>query len=46
MRWKTYRWMAQQIEDGRERLDEAFIVGAQRILASIERVDHRRRSRR
>jgi hypothetical protein len=37
MRYKTYSRIAQQIEDGQERLDVAFTVGAQHILARLER---------
>jgi hypothetical protein len=37
MRWKTYSRIALQIEEGQERLDEAFIVGARRILARVEK---------
>ncbi len=45
MRWKTYFRIAAQIEAGEERLDEAFILGAQRILGRFERLDLRGRSR-
>jgi hypothetical protein len=37
MRWRTYSHVVQQIEEGRERLDVAFTVGAQCILARLER---------
>jgi hypothetical protein len=46
MRWKTYNLIAQRIEEGQERLDEAFMVGAQRLLARAEKFEQRRRSRR
>ncbi len=46
MRWKTYSRIANQIEAGQEHLDQVFILGAQRILARLERPDPRRRSRR
>jgi hypothetical protein len=46
MRWKTYNRIAQQIEQGQDRLEVEFLAGAQRILARIERTDQRRSSRR
>ena len=46
MRLKTYSRIAQQIEEGWERLDVAFMVGAQRILTRLERSDQRLRRRR
>ena len=46
MRLKTYSRIAQQIEDGQERLDVAFTVGAQHILARLERSDRHLRRRR
>jgi hypothetical protein len=39
MRWKTYSRVARHIEEGQERLDVAFAVGAQHILARLERSD-------
>ena len=41
MRWKTYSRIAQQIEEGQERLDIVFTVGVQHILAGMERSDRR-----
>jgi hypothetical protein len=46
MRWKTYSRVAREIEEGQERLDMAFIVGAQHILARLERSDRHPRRRR
>ncbi len=46
MRWRTYSRIACQIEEGRERLDEAFMAGAQRIVARAEKFEQRRRPRR
>jgi hypothetical protein len=46
MRWKTYSRIAAQIEAGEEHLDEVFILGAQRIVGRLERLDLRGRSRR
>ncbi len=46
MRWKTYSRIANQIEAGQQHLDQVFVLGAQRILARLERPDPRRRSRR
>jgi hypothetical protein len=46
MRWKTYSRLVQQIEAGEERLDFVFAIGAQHILAQIDRSDQRRRRRR
>jgi hypothetical protein len=46
MRWKTYSHLVQQIEAGEERLDIVFTIGAQRLLAQIERLDQGRRRRR
>jgi hypothetical protein len=46
MRWKTYSRIAQQIEEGQERLDVVFTVGAQHILARLERSDRHLRRRR
>jgi hypothetical protein len=46
MRWKTYSKLVQQIEAGEERLDIVFTIGAQRLLAQIERLDRGRRRRR
>jgi hypothetical protein len=39
MRWKTYARVARHIEEGQERLDVAFTVGALHILARLERSD-------
>jgi hypothetical protein len=41
MRWGTYSRITQQIEAGEERLDVAFNVGAQRLLARLERLEPR-----
>ena len=41
MRWKTYGRIHQQIDAGREQLDVVFAAGAQRILARLERSEHR-----
>jgi hypothetical protein len=46
MRWKTYSRIAQRIEEGQERLDEAFIAGAWLILARAEKLEQHKRSRR
>jgi hypothetical protein len=46
MRWKTYSWITQQIEAGKEQLDVVFITGARRLLAQSERAKHRGRRRR
>ena len=45
MRWKTYSRVATQILDGQERLETVFTLGAQRILASIDKHDQRKRTR-
>ena len=37
MRWKTYLYLVQQIEAGEARLDFVFTIGAQHILARLER---------
>ena len=46
MRWRTYSRLVQKIEEGEERLDIVFTIGAQRLLAQIERLDQGRRRRR
>ncbi len=46
MRWGTYSRIAQQIEAGQERLEIAFIVGAQGILGRMARSEERRQVRR
>jgi hypothetical protein len=46
MRWRTYSRIAQQIEAGQERLDVVFFAGAQRLLARVDRSEHRRGRRR
>jgi hypothetical protein len=46
MRWKTYSRLVQKIEEGEERLDIVFTIGAHRLLAQIERLDQRSRPRR
>jgi hypothetical protein len=46
MRWKTYVRIAAQIEAGQEHLDDVFAVGAQRILARLDKVEQRRGPRR
>jgi hypothetical protein len=46
MRWKTYSHIVQQIETGQEQLDVVFTAGAQRMLARMERAEHRSRRRR
>jgi hypothetical protein len=46
MRWNTYNRIAHQIEVGQERLDDVFLAGAQRLLARVEKFEHRRRPRR
>ena len=42
----VYRVVASQIEAGEEHLDHVFTVGAQRILARIDRSEQRRGMRR
>ena len=46
MRHRTYERVLQQIEDGESRLDFVFSVGAQQILARIDRSEQRGRMRR
>ena len=46
IRWKTYSRIARHIEAGRERLDVAFTVGTQHIVARLERSDRHPRRRR
>jgi hypothetical protein len=46
MRWRTYSRIALQIRAGEEHLDQVFTLGAQRILARMDRSDQRRRMRR
>jgi hypothetical protein len=46
MRRRTYDSFLQKIEAGVERLDIAFMAGALRLLARLERMEHDRRSRR
>ncbi len=46
MRQRTYDRILLQIEAGVERLDIAFVVGALRLLARLDRMEHGRRSRR
>jgi hypothetical protein len=46
MHWRTYRRLTQQIEACQEQLDVVFMNGAQRILARLERAQHRDRRRR
>jgi hypothetical protein len=46
MRWGTYTHIAAQIEAGEEHLDLVFTLGAQRLLARIERSEQRGGSRR
>jgi hypothetical protein len=43
MRWNTYSRIAAQIETGQERLDVAFVIGAQRLLTRIDRSRQRGR---
>jgi hypothetical protein len=43
MRWRTYSRIALQIRAGEDHLDQVFTVGAQRILARMDRSDQRRR---
>src|SRR6516164_4794521 len=45
MRWKTYSRIIQQIEAGQGRLDVVFTSGAQRMLARVEKAEHRSRRR-
>jgi hypothetical protein len=46
MRQRTYERLVRRIEAGEERLDVVFTVGAQRILARIDRSEQRRGVRR
>ena len=46
MRRRTYDRVVQQIEAGEEHLDHVFTVGAQRILARIDKLERRRGMRR
>jgi hypothetical protein len=46
MRQRTYDRVVQQIEAGEDRLDVVFTLGAQRILARIEKSEQRRGLRR
>lgn len=46
MRWHTYSRIATQIEAGQERLDAVFFVGARRLLARVDRAEHRIGTRR
>ncbi len=46
MRWGTYSRIAQQIGAGQERLEIAFIAGAQGILGRMARLEERRQVRR
>jgi len=46
MRLRTYDRVVQRIEAGENRLDTAFTLGAQRILARIDRSEQRRGMRR
>jgi hypothetical protein len=45
MRWKTYSHILEQIEAGQQQLDVVFKAGAQRMLARMERAEHRSRRR-
>jgi hypothetical protein len=46
MRWPTYSRLALQIRAGEEHLDEVFMVGAQRLLGRLGKLEYRRRTRR
>ena len=46
MRQRTYDRVVQQIEAGEDRLDVVFTLGAQRILARIDKSERRRGMRR
>jgi hypothetical protein len=46
MRWPTYSRVALQIRAGEEHLDEVFMVGAQRLLGRLGKMENRRRTRR
>jgi hypothetical protein len=46
MRWKTYSQIVQQIEAGEDRLEVVFTVGTQRLLARLEKMEHRSRRQR
>ncbi len=46
MRWSTYSRLALNIQAGEEHLDEVFMVGAQRLLGRLGKMENRRRSRR
>ncbi len=46
MRQRTYDRVVQQIEAGEDRLDVVFTLGAQRILARIDKLERRRGMRR
>ena len=46
MRWGTYTRIAQEIEVGQERLEMAFLVGAQCISSRMDRLKDRRKVRR
>ena len=41
MRQRTYHRVVQQIEAGEEHLDHVFMVGAQRILARVDKLERR-----
>jgi hypothetical protein len=41
MRWGTYSRIARQIEVGQERLDVAFVAGAQGFLGRLDRLEQR-----
>jgi hypothetical protein len=41
MRWKTYSRIAKQIEAGQMRLDEAFVLASQRIIAWEAKLERR-----
>jgi hypothetical protein len=46
MRQRTYDRVVQQIEAGEDRLDVVFTLGAQRLLARIDKLERRRGMRR
>ena len=46
MRWRTYGDLECRIEGKKDRLDVAFIAGAQRLLARIDRSKRKMRVRR
>lgn len=46
MRWKTYARITEQIEAGQDHLTAVFVVGSGALLARLERLEQRGRTRR